>query len=138
MECEVAGTGAGPGPCESIRRKFAGRNIQPVNVNPVDATVGRNQKTAAGIERDIVRVRAGSSLIAVRPDLALRRDHIRVWSERPVWLDREYGDARAIADDDVTVARVRCEVSGVVAARWLLVEKSNPAARLVDCVGADL
>src|SRR5438552_5957049 len=75
MECEVAGTGAGAGPCESIRYEFAARNIQPINVNPVEATVGRNEKTAAGIERDIMRVRAGSSLIAVRPDRALRRDH---------------------------------------------------------------
>jgi len=107
-------------------------------VNPVDATVGRNQKTAAGIERDIMRVRAGSSLVAVRSDLALRRDHVRIRGERPVRVDREYGDALAIADDDVTVARVRREVSGVVAAGWLLVEKSNPAARLVDRVGTHI
>src|SRR5436190_18776447 len=78
-------------------------------------------------------VRARTRLSAVGTD----RDHIGEWPERTMRVDREYSHPRTIANDDVTVARVRREVARIVTVGRLLVEESDMAARLVDRVGRD-
>src|SRR5262245_19728595 len=82
-------------------------------------------------------VRARTRLSTVGTDFARRRDHIGEWPERTIWVDREYSHPRTIANDDVTVARVRREVGRIVTVGRLLVEESDMAARLVDRVGRD-
>src|SRR5215510_11496442 len=84
-----------------------------------------------------MRVRARARLNAVRTDFAGRRDHISEWPKRTIWVDREHSHPRTIANDDVTVARVRREVGRIVTVGRLLVEESDVAARLLDHVGRD-
>ena len=138
MEGEMARPGAGTRRRVAGGRELAGGTVQSVDLDPVDAAVGCDEETTAGIERNVVRVRAGPDLIAVRADLARRRNHVGERRERSIGIDREHRDAWAIADDDVAVARVRRQVRRISAGGRLLVQEPDPAARLFDCISADL
>ncbi len=104
-------------------------------MNQVEPTVGREEETAARIERNVMRVGARLPLIAVWADFAPRRDHVGEGRERSVRIDREHRHSRPVADDDVTVARVRRQVRRIISIGRLLVQKREPSARLVDRVG---